>query len=154
MELATAISAATLARRHFVRAARAACPELDAESAVAVSGYVDFLTSEKSAEQAAAELGGTVRQQRAVRTAHRRYALACAAERAAFIDAARAQAWVEVEAEARARIEAGEDPDIMVHCIDDNPERGLSDGITVDELRRGGYISRYYRLGDLASLEG
>lgn len=154
MELATAIGAATLARRYFDRAARAACPDLAAASAATVSGYVDFLTAEKSAEEAAAELGGTVRQQRAVRTAHRRYAAACAVERAAFVDAARARAWVEVEAEARARIDAGEDPDFWVHCIDDNPERGLSDGITADELRRGGYISRYYRLGDLASLEG
>lgn len=53
-------------------------------------------------------------------------------------------------AEAAARIAAGEDPDRMVHFIDDNPARGLSSGLTPEEYRRGGYISRYYRLGDLA----
>lgn len=152
MNLSTAIGAATLARRHLDRAARAACPELAADP-VAAGGYLDMLTGERSAEEAAAQLGGTVRQQRAVRTAHRRYALACAAERAAFDDAVQAQAWAAVAAEARARIAQGEDPDLMVHCIDDNPERGLSGGITADELRRGGYISRYYRLGDLAECE-
>lgn len=55
--------------------------------------------------------------------------------------------WVK---EARARIAAGEDPDSMVHFIDDNPARGLSSGLTPEELQRGGYTSRYYRLGDLA----
>lgn len=59
------------------------------------------------------------------------------------------RAWTNVAAEARARIDAGEDPNLMVHCIDDNPERGLSSGITRADLARGGYTSRYYRLGDL-----
>ena len=53
-------------------------------------------------------------------------------------------------AEAAARIAAGEDPDLMVHFIDDNPYRGLSSGLTPEEHQRGGYTSRYYRLGDLA----
>ena len=55
-------------------------------------------------------------------------------------------------AEAAARIAAGESPDLMVHFIDDNPARGLSSGLTLEEYRRGGYISRYYRLGDLAGV--
>ena len=55
-------------------------------------------------------------------------------------------------AEAAARIAAGESPDLMVHFIDDNPYRGLSSGLTPEEYRRGGYTSRYYRLGDLAGV--
>jgi len=153
MDLIDAIGAATLARRYFERAAHAACPELAKGGAPALmAGYLEMLAGDRSAAEAAAELGGDVRHQRAVRTAHRRYAQACAVERAAFHDAAQAAAWAAVEAEARARIEAGEDPERMVHCIDDNPARGLSMGLTRAEWARGGYISRYYRLGDLAGL--
>ena len=130
MNLIDAIGAATLARRYFARAAHAACPELAMSAGVPLmANYLDMLAGERSAVEAAAELGGTVRQQRAVRTAHRRYAQACAVERAAFHDAAQAAAWAAVEAEARARIEAGEDPERMVHCIDDNPARGLLMGL-------------------------
>ena len=57
-----------------------------------------------------------------------------------------------IEAEAAARIAAGEDPDLMVHFIDDKPARGLSSGLSPQEYRRGGYTSRYYRLGDLAGV--
>jgi hypothetical protein len=53
--------------------------------------------------------------------------------------------------EAQARIERGEDPELLVHFIDDNPARGMSNGITLEEFQRGGYISRYYRLKDLAN---
>ena len=53
--------------------------------------------------------------------------------------------------EAKERIERGEDPELLVHFIDDNPARGMSNGITLREFQKGGYISRYYRLGDLAN---
>ena len=53
--------------------------------------------------------------------------------------------------EAQTRIEQGDDPELLVHFIDDDPERGMSDGITLREFQRGGYISRYYRLKDLAN---
>ena len=53
--------------------------------------------------------------------------------------------------EAKERIERGEDPELLVHFIDDDPERGMSNGITLEEFQRGGYISRYYRLKDLAN---
>ena len=49
--------------------------------------------------------------------------------------------------EAQERIEAGESPENLVHFIGDDPRRGLSSGITDEEFARGGYISRYYRLG-------
>ena len=57
-----------------------------------------------------------------------------------------------IETEAAARIAAGESPDTRVHFIDDNPARGLSSGLTPAALQRGGYTSRYYRLGDLAGV--
>jgi hypothetical protein len=53
--------------------------------------------------------------------------------------------------EAKERIERGDDPELLVHFIDDDPERGMSNGITLREFQRGGYISRYYRLKDLAN---
>ena len=53
--------------------------------------------------------------------------------------------------EAQARIDAGNDPELLVHFIDDDPARGMSNGITLKEFQRGGYISRYYRLKDLAN---
>ena len=53
--------------------------------------------------------------------------------------------------EAQTRIEQGDDPELLVHFIDDDPERGMSNGITLKEFQRGGYIGRYYRLGDLAN---
>ncbi len=53
--------------------------------------------------------------------------------------------------EAQTRIEQGDDPELLVHFIDDDPERGMSNGITLREFQRGGYISRYYRLKDLAN---
>ena len=53
--------------------------------------------------------------------------------------------------DAKERIERGEDPELLVHFIDDNPARGMSNGITLEEFQRGGYISRYYRLKDLAN---
>ena len=55
--------------------------------------------------------------------------------------------WVK---EARALLQEGADPEGMVHFINDDPERGLSNPLTREELQRGGYTSRYYRLGDLA----
>ena len=54
--------------------------------------------------------------------------------------------------EAADRIAAGESPDMLVHFIGDDPARGLSSGLTPEEYRRGGYTSRYYRLGDLAGV--
>jgi hypothetical protein len=60
------------------------------------------------------------------------------------------RAWRAIAAEAARRVAEGEDPEALVHLIDDNPERGLSSGITRAEHAREGYISRYYRLGDLA----
>lgn len=63
---------------------------------------------------------------------------------------ARIEADILVAVEAADRIAAGEDPNLMVHFIDDNPARGLSSGLTPEEYRRGGYTSRYYRLADLA----
>ena len=93
MNLIDAIGAATLARRYFARAAHAACPELAKGGAPALmAGYLEMLAGDRSAAEAAAELGGDVRHQRAVRRAHRRYAAACAVERAAFYAAARAEA--------------------------------------------------------------
>jgi len=53
--------------------------------------------------------------------------------------------------EAQTRIEQGDDPELLVHFIDDDPERGMSNGITLREFQRGGYIGRYYRLKDLAN---
>ena len=53
--------------------------------------------------------------------------------------------------EAKERIERGDDPELLVHFIDDDPERGMSNGITLREFQRGGYIGRYYRLKDLAN---
>ena len=53
--------------------------------------------------------------------------------------------------EAKERIERGDDPELLVHFIDDNPARGMSNGITLREFQRGGYIGRYYRLKDLAN---
>ena len=53
--------------------------------------------------------------------------------------------------EAQTRIERGDDPELLVHFIDDDPERGMSNGITLREFQRGGYIGRYYRLKDLAN---
>ena len=60
------------------------------------------------------------------------------------------RAWRAIAAEAARRVAEGADSDLMVHLIDDNPARGLSSGLTRAELARGGYTSRYYRLGDLA----
>jgi hypothetical protein len=53
--------------------------------------------------------------------------------------------------EAQTRIDTGDDPELLVHFIDDDPERGMSNGITLREFQRGGYIGRYYRLADLAN---
>jgi hypothetical protein len=61
-------------------------------------------------------------------------------------------AWRAIHAEAARRVAEGEDPELMVHCIGDSPASGLSSGITRAELARGGYMSRYYRLGDLAGV--
>jgi hypothetical protein len=52
--------------------------------------------------------------------------------------------------EARARIAAGEDADLLVHAIDGDFRRGLSSGMTRQQWEQGGYTSQYYRLGDLA----
>ena len=62
------------------------------------------------------------------------------------------RAWRAIAAEAARRVAEGESPDARVHCIDDNPARGLSSGLTPAELQRGGYTSPYYRLGDLAGV--
>lgn len=55
--------------------------------------------------------------------------------------------------EAQERIEAGESPENLVHFINDDPRQGLSSGITLEEYQRGGYISRYYRLGYFTDME-
>ena len=60
--------------------------------------------------------------------------------------------WRAIHAEAARRVADGEDPDRMVHLIDDHPARGLSSGLTPEEHQRGGYTCRYYRLGELAGV--
>jgi hypothetical protein len=56
----------------------------------------------------------------------------------------------EIMNEALQRIAQGDDPELLVHFINDDPRQGLSNGITLREYQRGGYISLYYRLKDLA----
>lgn len=53
--------------------------------------------------------------------------------------------------EAQERIAQGDDPELLVHFINDDPKQGLSNGITLREYQKGGYLSLYYRLKDLAN---
>ena len=59
----------------------------------------------------------------------------------------------ELHMEATERVEAGESPENLVHFINDDPRQGLSSGITLEEYQRGGYIGRYYRLGNFTIVE-
>lgn len=83
--LLSAISAANAAADHLTRAVVAAMPSLKDDHPAQRRGYVQALADYRTAEAAAAEVGGTVAQQRAIRTAHRRYRAAwddaCAALR-------------------------------------------------------------------------
>jgi hypothetical protein len=71
--LLTAIAAANVAADYFTRAVCAAKPALLADHPAQRRGYIAALADYRTAEAAAVEVGGTVAQQRAIRTAHRRY---------------------------------------------------------------------------------
>ncbi len=71
--LLTSLGTAHAAAAHFTRAVMAAQPALRAQHPAQQRGYIQALADYRTAEAAAAEVGGTIAQQRAVRTAHRRY---------------------------------------------------------------------------------
>ena len=50
--------------------------------------------------------------------------------------------------DARKRIEAGEDPRALVHIADN---RELSSSISLEDFQRGGYVSTYKTLEEVAS---
>ena len=50
--------------------------------------------------------------------------------------------------DAQHRINAGEDPQTMVHITD---SRELSSGITLEQYQRGGYTSAYKTLAEVAA---